>query len=67
MLAVASTDIPRAQQILDEHWNRGLDEAGRRATEAVFDLDAESSPCPACTDPIPQGTGRCPSCGLRLF
>ncbi len=39
----------------------------RRAADAVVDLDADASECPACLGTIPRGQGRCPGCGLRLF
>ncbi len=36
------------------------------AQDAVIDLEAESNACPACMDTIPQGSTRCPGCGLRI-
>ena len=39
----------------------------RRAADAVVDLDADASECPACLGKIPRGQDRCPGCGLRLF
>ncbi|MDA0948136.1 MAG: hypothetical protein O2799_06430 [Planctomycetota bacterium] len=44
-----------------------MDEEELRAAEAVVDLDADASSCPACLGTIPRGQGRCPECGLRLF
>ncbi len=66
-LAVANEEAPRAIEVIQAHMNEGLDEAAIRATRAVVDLDAEESTCPACEATIPQGTPRCPGCGLRLF
>lgn len=44
----------------------GMDEAERRASAAVVDLDAPESACPACGGRIPGGSPRCPECGLRF-
>ncbi|MCP3919113.1 MAG: hypothetical protein GY711_26520 [bacterium] len=65
-LAVASQDAQRGNEVLQAHADAQLDEAGRRAASTVIDLDAETSECPACTGTIPQGSARCPECGLRF-
>ncbi len=43
-----------------------MSEAELVAADAVIDLDADSSNCPACMDEIPKGSTQCPGCGLRI-
>ena len=42
------------------------DEALRSQIEAVVDLDAEETTCPACLAPVPGGASKCPGCLLRF-
>ncbi len=66
MLAVASDNAERAATILQERERAGMSETEMVAADAVIDLDADSAACPACMDPIPKGSHRCPGCGLRI-
>jgi predicted amidophosphoribosyltransferase len=50
--------------VQDERARMGPEELA--AADAVIDLDADESTCPACTGTIPRGAARCPECGLRL-
>ena len=66
MLAVASEDAETAAEMLKQRELEGMSEVELTAAEAVIDLDADSNACPACMDPIPKGSSRCPGCGLRI-
>ncbi|GEM_PF-1534961 len=66
MLAVASEDVPAAMGALRARADAELDDAGRRATSTVIDLEAEQNTCPGCFGTLPQGATRCPECGLRF-
>lgn len=65
-LAVAGQELERAQDLLREHWERGLGEEARRAANAVLDLDADTLACPACGAEFARGPARCPECGLHF-
>jgi len=65
-LAVAGEHSLMARELLDSWFDAGLDEEARIMASSVIDLDASESTCPACTGTIPQGSSRCPSCGLRI-
>ncbi|MDP6739255.1 MAG: hypothetical protein QF404_04490 [Planctomycetota bacterium] len=66
MLAVASDDAPAAISALRVQADSELDEAGRRSSSTVIDLEAEENTCPGCFGTIQQGATRCPECGLRV-
>lgn len=65
-LAVASPEAERAVQLMQEFWERGLDEDGKRCSAAVIDLDSDSRTCPACTATFAAGPEKCPECGLFI-
>jgi hypothetical protein len=65
-LAVASPEAERALRLMQEFWESGLDDEGRRASAAVLDLDAETLTCPACCATFASGSSQCPDCGLRI-
>lgn len=65
-LAVASPEAQRALQLMEEFWERGLDEDGRRSAAAVVDLDSDSRTCPACMATFAAGPEKCPECGLFI-
>jgi hypothetical protein len=66
MLAVASDDVPLAISALRAQADSELDEAGRRSSSTVIDLEAEENTCPGCFGTIQRGATRCTECGLRV-
>ncbi len=66
MLAVAGDQAENAAQLLAQREFEGMSDEERVAAQSVIDLEAESNSCPACMDTIPQGSARCPGCGLRI-
>lgn len=49
------------------HAEANMTDEERQTISAAINLDAETATCPACTYEFnPQGTDRCPDCGLRI-
>jgi predicted amidophosphoribosyltransferase len=51
---------------MQEFWESGLDDEGKRCAAAVIDLDSDSRTCPACTATFAAGPEKCPECGLFI-
>jgi hypothetical protein len=65
-LAVASQDAAAGIAVVEEQWAEGVSPEALAAASSVVDLDAEQTACPACMEPMPGGSSRCPGCGLRF-
>ncbi len=66
-LAVASENVLRAREVLDDAWLQGLSEEERSAVAEVHvDLDTDGANCPACGTEFDPSAGRCPDCGLNF-
>ena len=66
-LAVAGTDMQRATEVYQGHLDRMVRREGLSTSDAVADLDAEETSCPACLTKFKTtGTTRCPECGLNF-
>jgi hypothetical protein len=68
VLVVAIADVARARAAYEASLDRLLhDERARNAVNAVADLDADETTCPACeTKFATKGITRCPECGLNF-
>jgi len=66
-LAVASHDTARAMAEHQRHLDAMLVREGLPVRDAVADLDAEETECPACLTRFrTAGQTRCPECGIRF-
>jgi hypothetical protein len=69
-LLVASEDVPRVAQLLNERWQGLLEREGVdlvTKTGASAELaEGENPPCPACGTAAPLVEGACSDCGLQL-
>lgn len=66
-LAVAGPDVQRAMALHRAHLERMVVREGLPLRDAVVDLDADETQCPACLTTFKTaGVDRCPDCGLAF-
>ena len=66
-LAVAGPDVERALALHRAHLEEMVRKEGLPVRDAVVDLDAEETQCPACQTTFrTAGVTRCPDCGLAF-
>lgn len=63
-LKVATEDLGRMREILQEKWQEGLEREGLSLEAAPEKVEANA--CPACGTEVPDSTTECPDCGLFL-
>jgi hypothetical protein len=69
-LLVASEDVPRLAQLLNQRWQgllerEGVDPVSGASAPAEL-AEGEHPPCPACGTAAPLVEGACSDCGLQL-
>ena len=66
-IAVANQDVTKAQHVQQRMHDDEMRRQGMPVHDIVTDLSAPETQCPAClTKFVPDGTGRCPECGLNF-
>ena len=69
-LLVASEDVPRVAQLLNQRWQGLLEREGvdpvQGAGAGAEPAEGENPPCPACGTAAPLVEGACSDCGLQL-
>ena len=65
-LAVASQDVQRVMQLLEDRWRDLLEGDQGNSADIVLDFSSQEMTCPACLTTFPTGPDECPSCGLFL-
>ena len=67
-MKVKAVDGQRAVEIIKKNYMRsmGLNSDELLGAEAVFDTEAETVICPACSARFKPNSPRCPDCGLQF-
>lgn len=67
-MKVKVTDGQRAVEILKKDYmtTTGLESDQLIGAEAVFNIEAETVTCPACSTHFKPDSTRCPDCGLQF-